>query len=132
MRDIKFRVFTKEYGIKNVNEINYGRDESIALIGSCGIGLLTKYGTGKEAVIEQYTGIKDINGVEIYEGDIITFHVVMLSPDDKIGYVKYYPEYGYSIMLSRGSLLRQEYWASGDKHTIEVIGNIHEDEKLLH
>ena len=83
-------------------------------------------------VVEQYTGIKDMNDVEIYEGDIIKFHVVILSPDDEVGYVKYYPEYGYSIMLNRGGLLRQEYWASGDKHTIEVIGNIHEDEELLH
>ncbi|WP_087045209.1 YopX family protein [Weissella confusa] len=82
-------------------------------------------------VLEQYTGINDINGVEVYEGDIIKFHVVMLSPDDKVGYVKYYPEYGYSIMLSLGRVLRQEYWASGDKHTIEVIGNIHENEELL-
>lgn len=128
MREIKFRVFTKEYGIKKVNEINYGSDSSISLIGSDGVGLLTRYGTGKEAVIEQYTGIKDMNGVEVYEGDIIKFHVVILSPDDKVGYVTYYPEYGYSIMFNRGSLLRQEYWASGDKHTIEVIGNIHEDE----
>ena len=83
-------------------------------------------------VVEQYTGIKDMNGVEVYEGDIIRFHVVMLSPDDKVGYVKYYPEYGYSIMLSLGRVLRQEYWASGDKHTIEVIGNIHENEELLY
>ena len=42
MREIKFRVFTKEYGVKNVNEINYGRDGSISLIGSDGVGLLTR------------------------------------------------------------------------------------------
>ena len=87
---------------------------------------------GDRFVVEQYTGINDMNDVEIYEGDIIKFHVVILSPDDKVGYVKYYPEYGYSIMLPFGRVLRQEYWASGDKHTIEVIGNIHEDEELLH
>ena len=71
MREIKFRVFTKEYGVKKVNEINYGSDESISLIESDGVGLLTRYGTGKEAVVEQYTGIKDMNGVEVYEGDLI-------------------------------------------------------------
>lgn len=131
MQEIKFRVFTKEYGIKKVNEINYGSDESITLIGSDGIGLLTRYGTGKEAIIEQYTGIKDVDGVEIYEGDIIKFLVVDFSPVDKFAYVKYYPEYGYSLVLSYDGVIKQQDWASGEKYGIEVIGNIHEDEELL-
>lgn len=131
MRKIKFRVFTKEYGIKKVNEINYDGDETIALIGSDGVGLLTRFGIGKEAVIEQYTGIKDVDGVEIYEGDIIKFLVIDFSPVDKFAYVQYYPEYGYSLVLSYGGVIKQQDWASGEKYGIEVIGNIHENEELL-
>lgn len=123
MREIKFRAY--DYDNKRFEyDVQYNYDYEL---GSSFLDILED----NNFVVEQYTGIKDMNDVEVYEGDIIKFHVVMLSPDDKVGYVKYYPEYGYSIMLNRGSLLRQEYWASGDKHTIEVIGNIHEDEELL-
>lgn len=123
MRDIKFRAY--DYANKRFEyDVQDTYDD---IISSSFLDILSD----DRFVVEQYTGIDDMNGVEVYEGDIIKFHVVMLSPDDKVWYVKYYPEYGYSIMLNRGSLLRQEYWASGDKHTIEVIGNIHEDEELL-
>lgn len=81
--------------------------------------------------LEQFTGLTDVNGTEIYEGDIVRMHVIILSPDDKIGVVKYSPQYGYSIYFTSGRMARQEYWATGDKHTIEVIGNIHENPELL-
>lgn len=129
MREIKFRVYDDSIGTKA-----YYSGDSIFISGH-GDALVDEFGERFDekntTIIEQYTGINDMNGVEIYEGDIIKFHVVMLSPDDKVGYVTYYPEYGYSIMLPLGRVLRQEYWALGDKHTIEVIGNIHENEELL-
>ena len=85
----------------------------------------------KNVVLMQSTGIKDKNGVEIYEGDILKLHAIFLAPDDKIGYLEYSPKYGYSIILEGNRLYRQEYWASTNKLNYEVIGNIYENPELI-
>lgn len=77
----------------------------------------------KERVLEQYTGLKDKNGVEIYENDIIEISDMSYGDSDKhYGVVKYSE---YAELVVGNILLSRVYKA------IKVIGNIHENPKLL-
>ncbi|MGY3716752.1 YopX family protein [Sutcliffiella cohnii] len=132
MREIKFRVYDKS--LKKVHVVGTNQHDSI----TCFDGEIKYYnlqngeGSGEHGdyVLMQYTGLKDKNGTEIYEGDILSTDLLRpyLIVEYRIGAFMYQCHDNgqdfYDFMLPTDADNNQ------DKYSI-VIGNIYENPELL-
>lgn len=75
-----------------------------------------------EPALMQYTGLKDVNGKEIYEGDVVNY---WLSHDSGgITVTSQVEWFKYAFRLNR-------LWLLTEIRAIEVIGNIYENPELI-
>ena len=129
MREIKFRAWDKENKeMLEVQELDY--EDSYDGKPMIRTTMYNDYFDEEDMILMQYTGLKDRNGVEIYEGDIIA----CMTNDGKELY-KSIVKYGkfncsccngvYGWYFDGGDIRDCEY------DLCEVIGNIYENPDLL-
>lgn len=118
MREIKFRAWEPDHktmvyfdNVKAANDIYQANHLLILMAG--------KHEKGD--CLMQYTGLKDKNGVEIYEGDVVKAHG---EHPAQIGYLRgsFTIKHSYGNGLSISEVATDRY---------QVIGNICENPELL-
>lgn len=84
-----------------------------------------------DVIVMQSTGLKDKNGKEIFEGDIVQFEDCYIETDficSNRGIVKW-SQGGFTI-TDRFSV-KMEDLLDGDSLDVEIIGNIYENPELI-
>ncbi|WP_270262872.1 YopX family protein [Lactiplantibacillus plantarum] len=86
--------------------------------------------------LEQFTGLTDVNGKKIYEGDILHFGSVWCVGDEydpreeeHTGFVEYRPDYASYVVNCNGKIYPLEELTSFDGYSVQ--GNVHENPELL-
>lgn len=144
-RDIKFRAWDKEE--KKMIRSPYDSDFNICIVLPNLVEMTEK---SKEAKfirgdylhdrfeLMQYTGLKDKNGKEIYEGDIVKYKGDLSDVIAQVKFGEYEDAEGYSVGRHYGwAVFFKHFDYEGDTTLIdihddcEVIGNIYQNPELV-
>jgi len=135
-REIKFRVWEKRNKrmIHDCTQFNIENGSVYQMLfwGNIKVNLLSS-----EFTLMQYTGLKDKNGVEIYEGDIIKLSYG-IPPTYDILFIEYADDEYVSDISVSGWWMRNKRkngcsssLCKTYENDIEVVGTIHENPELL-
>jgi uncharacterized phage protein (TIGR01671 family) len=134
MREFKFRAWDKErkkmHCIDNNNSLLISEDRWALHDGDHIISAETYIIGYTHGVLMQYTGLKDKNNKEIYEGDVVHFdYEELFEISTYIGYIEYEEtDACYYIVTNKGVSVA----ISADQiDCICVIGNVEENPELL-
>ena len=124
MREIKFRAWDKK-----------GKEMfRLAMISFLDKGEIILTGRGgstdnKNAILMQYTGLKDKNGKEIYEGDIVKCHESIIEPQKETIYLIIWDDEHAAFTQKN----KENSWGLGYMkiYPVEIIGNAYENPELL-
>jgi uncharacterized phage protein (TIGR01671 family) len=122
VREIKFRAWDKkrkEYF--HISKMWNGGTGLSCFSADGWVGNYGNRGNMNDIVLEQFTGLHDKNGKEVYEGDILKY----LSFEEKTYYLP--------VFYSAEDASFQMGWVKTiyATHYGEVVGNIHENKKLV-
>mgnify|MGYP005764324815 CR=1 FL=1 len=121
MRDIKFRAWDSLEGkmYSWTELLNQNLKNIFTIPEQCGYNIM------------QYTGLKDKNGKEIYEGDIIFVKGETKLLDIK-GKVEYSNILAQFIITNTGNIVNEaELLGDYEEEDIEKIGNVYDNPELL-
>lgn len=125
MREIKFRAWDKEHK----RWTNYSIADDLPRFYDKHTGCWKTDKEGKRFILSQYTGLKDKNNREIYEGDVIK----AISFARWIGVVEYSDENSTFIFDDLDKKYRGDsiVFMSQFDQGFKILGNIYENPELL-
>ena len=130
MRQIKFRAWDGENKkMFNPSSISW-KDSQMWCCDTKGENKLEYEITKPSSKLMQYTGLKDKNGVEIYEGDRVKVNSQYETDEPTIDCpAKVFFQEGSFRIDFHNMLLNQNFCSGHGNWNIEVIGNIYEEVK---